>query len=197
MNKRSRSVILGLAVVGLILCGACAVTMGAVAPGAVGQRVLGAGPDGIDLRPTPGAIALEAALPPEVAGFERGECRPAAEFRGVHLGLEAVEALYAGPHGSARAIAARLESYQDAAAAVSELARQLQRTSSLDSHRLLAEEPFQGWWGASGKRNFVFWHALAWETDRHGFAWQSGNWFFVVASNDPTARRDVTLGFPY
>ena len=197
MNERSIFVILGLAAVGLVICAACTATIGAVALGAVGQRVLGAGPDGIDLRPTPGAIALEAALPPDVAGFERGECRPVAQFRGVDLGVEAVEVLYAGPRGSARAIAARLESYHDAAAAVSELARQFQRTSSLDSHRLMAEEPFRGWWGASGKRNFVFWHALAWETDRHGFAWQSGNWCFIVASNDPTARRDVTLGFPY
>lgn len=77
---------------------------------------------------------------------------------------------------------------EPAAAAVRELAVQLERISSLDSHRLVAEEPFEGWWSASGKRNFVFWHALAWETDRHGFAWQSGYSCFIVASNDLVAR---------
>jgi hypothetical protein len=197
MSKQLSFVILSLAAAVLATCAPCAITAGAVAVGTVGQRMLGAGPDGIDLRPTPGAIALEAALPPEVAGYERGECQPIAEFRGVDLGLGAVEAIYTGSRGSACVIAARLGSYQDAAAAVSELAAQLETTSSLDSHRLVAEEPFRGWWSASGKRSFVFWHALAWETDRHGFAWQSGNWCFIVASNDPLARRDVTLGFPY
>jgi hypothetical protein len=197
MNKQLIFVILGLAVAVLIICVSCAIAVGAVAVGTVGQRVLGAGPDGIDLRPTPGAIAPEAALPPEVGGYERGECQLIAEFRGMDLRREAVEAIYVGSRGSVRVIAARLDSYQDAATAVFELAGQLQTTSSLDSHRLTAEEPFRGWWGASGKRNFVFWHALAWETDRHGFAWQSGNWCFIVASNDPLARRDVTLGFPY
>ena len=197
MSKRSTFVIMGLVVAVLVICVLCAIAVGPVAVGTVGQRVLGAGPDGIDLRPTPGVIAPEAALPPEVAGYGRGECQPIAEFRGVDLGPEAVETIYAASRGSARVIAARLESYHDAAAAVSKLAAQLETTSSLDSHRLVAEEPFRGWGSASGKRNFVFWHALAWEKDRHGFAWQSGNWCFIVASNDPLTRRDVTLGFPY
>lgn len=197
MSKQSISVMLGLAVAVLVICVSCAIAVGAVAAGSAVQRMLGAGPDGIDLRPTPGAITPETALPPAVAAYERGECQPIAEFRGVGLGPEAVEAIYSGSRGSARVIAARLESYQDAAAAVSELAEQLEKTSCLDSHRLVAEEPFRGWGSASGKRNFVFWHALAWEKDRHGFAWQSGNWCFIVASNDPLSRRDVTLGFPY
>jgi hypothetical protein len=197
MSKQLSLVILGLAVAVLVICVSCAIAVGAVAVGTVGQRVLGAGPDRIDLRPTPGAIAPEAALPPVVGGYERGEPQPTAEFRGVALGLEAVEAIYTGSRGSARVIAARLDSYQDVAVAVSELTAQLETTSSLDSHRLVAKEPFRGWWSASGKRNFVFWHALAWETDRHSFAWQSGNWCFIVASNDPLARRDVTLNFPY
>jgi hypothetical protein len=197
MNKRWWSLILGLAEAAVVICGPCAVTAGVVAAETVVPRVFGAGPDGIDLRRTPGAIALEAALPPEVAGYERGECQPIAEFRGVDLGLGTLEAIYTGSRGSARVIAASLESYHDAAAAVSELAGQLERTSSLDSHRLVAEEPFRGWWSASGKRNFVFWHALACETDRHGFAWQSGNRCFIVASDDPLARRDVTRGLLY
>jgi hypothetical protein len=197
MSKQSTFVILGLAVAVLVICVSCAIALGAAAAGGAAHRVMVAGPDGIDLRPTPGAITPEAALPPEVAGYERGECQPIAEFRGVDLGLEAVEAIYAGSRGSARVIAARLDSYHDAAAAVSELVAQLETASSLDSRRLVAEEPFQGWRSASGKRSFVFWHALAWETDRHGFAWQSGNWCFIVASNDPLARRDVTLSFPY
>jgi hypothetical protein len=164
----------------LVICVACPVIAGTVAVGTVAPRVLGAGPDGIDLRPTPGAIPPEVALPAEVAGYERGEYHSLIEFRGVDLGPVAVEAIYTGPGGSARVVAARLEGYHDAATAVSELAGQLERTRSLDSHRLVAEEPFQGWWGTSGKRNFVFWHALAWEMDRHGFAWQSGNWCFIV-----------------
>ena len=197
MSKQPTFVMLGLVVAVLVLCVSCAIAVGAVAAGSAAQRVLGAGPDGIDLRPTPGAMTPEAALPPKVAGYEQGELQPIAGFRGVDLGPEAVEAIYTGSRGSARVIAARLDSYQDAAVAVSELAAQLETTSNLDSHRLVAEGPSQGWWSPSGKRSFAFWHALAWETDRHGFAWQSGNWCFIVASNDPLARRDVTLGFPY
>jgi hypothetical protein len=197
MNKRGWILILGLAILGLGVCGTCAVTAGVWALGSAASRVLGAGPDGIDLRPTPGVISPQAALPADVAGYERGACRPVAEFRGVDLGPEAVEAIYTGPGGSARVIAARLASYHDAAIAVRDLAAQLERAGSLDSRRLVAEEPFEGWWSASGKRNFVFWHAPAWEMDRHGFAWQSGNWWFIVASDDPVARRDVSLGFPY
>jgi hypothetical protein len=197
MNKRWWILILGLAVAALVICGACAVTAGVVAVGTVAPRVLGAGPDGIDLRPTPGAIPPEVALPAEVAGYERGEYHSIVGFRGVDLGPEAVEAIYTGPGGSTRVAAARLESYHDAATAVSELAAQLERVGSLDSRRLVAEEPFEGWWSASGKRNFVFWHAPSWGMDRHGFARQSGDWCFIVASNDPVARRDVSLGFPY
>jgi hypothetical protein len=197
MKKRSWVLILGLAVAALAVCGACAVTAGVVAVGTVAPKVLGAGPDGIDLRPTPGAIPPEIALPAEIAGYERGEYHSIVEFHGVALGPEAVEAIYTGPGGSARVVAARLESCHHAATAVSKLAAQLKKVGSLDSRRLVAEEPFEGWWSAFGKRDFVFWHAPAWGMDRRGFAWQSGNWCFIVASNDPVARRDVSLGFPY
>jgi hypothetical protein len=197
MQNRPRMLILGLAAAGIIICEACAVTAGVLAVGTVARTALAAGPDGIDLRPTPGAIAPEVALPAEIGGYEREECQAIAEFQGVDLGSEAVEAVYIGPAGCARAVAARLQSYHDAATTVSELAAQLDRVGSLDSHRLVAEEPLEGWWSASGKRNFVFWHAPEWGMDRHGLAWQSGNWCFIVASNDPAARRDVSLDFPY
>jgi len=118
LEKQRVVLILGLAVAVLVTCGVCAAGAGAAALRALAPRVLGAGPDGIDLRPTPGAIAPEAALPAEAGGYKRGECRPVARFRGVDLGPEAVEAIYTGPRGSARVIAARLASYHDAATAV-------------------------------------------------------------------------------
>jgi hypothetical protein len=189
--------ILGLAVAALAICGVCAAMVGSAVLGTVAPRIFDAGPDGIDLRPTPGAIAPEIALPAEAAGYERRECRPVAGFRGVDLGPEVVEAIYTGPRGSARVLAARLGSYHDAARAVAELLAQLERVSSLGSHRLVTEEAFGNWRTSSGKRSFVSWHAPAWGIERHGFAWQSGHWCFIVASNDPVIRRDVTLGFPY
>jgi len=176
----------------LVVCGVLVIAAGAVAP-----RVLGAGPDGIDLRPVPGDIEPEAALPQRIADYERGECHSVTTFHGLALGPAAVEAVYTGPGGSARVVAARLGSYHDAAAAVSELAGQLENAGVLGSRRLLAEEPFEGWWSASGKRNFAYWHASDWNTDQRGFVWQSGNWCFIVAANDPVARRDVSLEFSY
>jgi hypothetical protein len=115
----------------------------------------------------------------------------------VALGPEAVEAVYTGSGGSVRVIAARLGNYHEAAALVAELAGRLEDAGVLDSYRLLAEEPFEGWWSASGKRNFAYWYAPDWATDQHGFVWQNGRWCFIVASNAPVARRDVTLNFPY
>jgi hypothetical protein len=96
-----------------------------------------------------------------------------------------------------RVIAARLDSYHDAATAVRDLAQILESTGVLDSHRLLALEPDKGWWSASGKRNFAFWHDPGAEVDQRGLVWQNGSWCFIVAANHPMARRDVTLAFPY
>lgn len=180
------------ALITLTVLGACIVGAGAVAP-----RILGAGPDGIELRPTPGEIESKAALPAEIAGYARAECHSLGAFQGVPLGPEAVEAIYTGSGGSVRVIVAKLRNDHEAAALVAELAARLEDAGVLDSYRLLAEEPFEGWWSASGKRNFAYWHAPDWATDQHGFVWQNGRWCFVVASNAPVARRDVTLNFPY
>jgi hypothetical protein len=186
--------LLVLILVGIVLIPivACAVVASWVAP-----RVLGAGPDGIDLRPTPGPIQPEAALPGEVAGYQQGDWHRVTIFHGLELGPDAVEAHYGGPDGSVRVVAARMTSYHHAASAVSDLAQQLEEAGVLDSRRLLAEEPYLGWKSASGKRNFAYWYAPGWEVDQRGFIWQSGNWCFIVASNSPVARRDVVLAFPY
>lgn len=160
-------------------------------------RVLGAGPDGIELRPTPGVMAPESVLPGEVAGYTQTECRKVASYRGLVLGPDAAEATYDGTHGSVRVIAARMDSYHDAATAVRDLAQILESTGVLDSHRLLAEEPYKGWWSASGKRNFAFWYDPEAAVDQRGLVWQNGRWCFIVAANHPIARRDVTLAFPY
>jgi hypothetical protein len=162
----------------------------------VAPRLLSAGPDGIDLRPVPGAILPAETLPAEVAGYVRGECHPLVEFRDVYLGSDAVEATYIAPRGSVRVVAARLAN-RDAAAIVRELTRQLESFGSLGSHRLVSEELCHGCGTASCPRSFVSWHAPEWGGDRHGLAWQSGAWLFIVASGDPVARRDVALGFPY
>lgn len=188
-------VVMGAVVVAaaaLIGAGACACAAWLVAP-----RVLGAGPDGIDLRPTPGAIDPEAALPQEVGRYTRGACRQIAAFQGLDLGPDAVEAHYAGPYGRVRVIAARMASYHDAAETVRELAARLGDAGFLGSRRLLAEEPSRGWRSASGKRNFAYWYAPDGDMDRYGFIYQSGCWCFVVSSDQPVARRDVTLDFPY
>lgn len=176
----------------LIAIVACAVVASWAAP-----RVLGAGPDGIDLRPTPGPIQPEAALPGEVADYKRSDWHHLTTFHGLELGPDAVETSYDGPDGRARVVAARMASYHHAASAVSDLARQLEEAGVLGSRRLRAEEPYRGWKSASGKRNFAYWYAPTWEVDQRGFIWQSGNWCFIVASNSPMARRDVSLAFPY
>jgi hypothetical protein len=160
-------------------------------------RVLGAGPDGIDLRPTPGAVAPEAVLPEKVAGYERGECNPVTTFYGLALGPDAVETTYSKHVKRVRVIAVRMESYHAAATAVSELARRLDEAGYLGSRRLLAEEPYKGWQSASGKRNCAFWYAPDWETDRYGFVWQNDNWCFILTTNDPAAKRDVSTSLPY
>ena len=170
----------------------CAVGMWWVAP-----RVLGAGPDGIQLRPAPGAITPESALPAEVAGYERTQIRRIAGYHGLSLGPDAAEAIYHGTYGDVRVIAARLGSYHDAANTVSDLAQRLGATGVLDSHRLQAEEPNKGWWSASGKRNFAFWYDPEAQADQRGLVWQNDTWCFIVAANHPIARRDVTLEFPY
>jgi hypothetical protein len=191
-----KSVILVLAVVacigGLIVIGACAVGAYLTAP-----KVLGAGPDGIDLRPMPGAIPPESALPEEVAGYKRGECQSVTSYRGLALGPDAAEATYYGPDGDVHVVAARLGSYHSAAATVRELAQRVEAAGGLGSHRLLADAPYKGWWSASGKRNFVFWNDPKQAVDRYAFIWQNGAWCFIIASNSPMARRDVTLAFPY
>lgn len=174
------------------LLGACVVGMGALAP-----RVLGAGPEGIDLRPTPGDSVPEAILPAEVAGYTRGKLHEVASFLGLDLGPDGVEAIYSASGRSARLIAARLASDDDAAAFVASLADLLEKAGVLGSCRLRSGEPYEGWWSSAGKRNFVYWHAPGWATDQYGFAWQSGHWCFVVTANDPVARRDVALDFPY
>lgn len=56
MSKQSTFVIVGHAQAVLAICVSCAVAA-TVAVRAVGQRMLGAEPDGIDLWPTPGVIA--------------------------------------------------------------------------------------------------------------------------------------------
>lgn len=179
----------GIALIAIV---ACAAVASWAAP-----RVLGAGPDGIDLRPTPGPIQPEAALPSVVADYERGDWYRVTTFHGLELGQDAVEVRYDGPGGTVRVVAARMATFHQAASAVSDLARQLEEAGVLDSRRLLAEEPYRGWKSASGKRNFAYWHAPDWEVDQRGFIWQSGNWCFIVASNSPLARRDVSLAFPY
>jgi hypothetical protein len=184
--------VLVVAAVALIGVGACACAAWLLAP-----RVLGAGPDGIDLRPTPGAIDAEAALPQEVGRYTRGACHPLGVFQGLDLGPDAVEAIYTGPDGQVRVIAARMDSTRDAARIVSELAGRLEDAGLLSSRRLRAEEPSPGWWSASGKRNCAYWYAADGDLDRHGFIWQSGRWCFIVSSDQPVARRDVSLDFPY
>jgi hypothetical protein len=187
-------VFLALILGGIVLIAivACAVVASWAAP-----KVLGAGPDGIDLRPTPGPIQPEAALPVEVATYKRGDWSRMTTFHGLELGLDSVETSYDGPDGSVRVVAARMASYHHAALTVSDLAQQLEEAGVLGSRRLLAEAPYQGWKSASGKRNFAYWYAPRWEVDQRGFIWQSGNWIFIVASNSPVARRDVSLAFPY
>ena len=191
---KGKWVLLALILGGIVLLAivACAVVASWAAP-----RVLGAGPDGIDLRPTPGPIQPQAALPGEVAGYKRSAWHRVTTFHGLELGPDTVEARYDGPDGSVRVVAARLGNYHHAASAVSDLAQQLEEVGVLDSRRLRAEEPYRGWKSASGKRNFACWYAPAWEADQRGFIWQSGNWYFIIASNSPVARRDVSLAFPY
>jgi hypothetical protein len=181
-----------VAVAALIGAGACACGAWLLAP-----RLLGAGPDGIDLRPTPGAIDPEAALPQQVGRYTRGACRQIAAFQELDLGPDAVETIYTGPDGQVRVIAVRMDSTHAAAETVSELAARLDDAGLLGSRRLLAEEPSPGWWSASGKRNFAYWYAPGGDMDRHGFIWQNGCWCFVVSSDQAVARRDVTLDLPY
>lgn len=194
MSRKSVILVFVLAagIGGLIIMGACIIGAYLAAP-----KVLGAGPDGIDLRPTPGAISLQGPLPEEVAGYKRGECQSITSYRDLALGPDAAEAIYRGPDGDVRVIAARLGSHQHAAATVRELAHCLEVSGGLGSHRLLADAPYKGWWSASGKRNFVFWNDPKRAVDRHAFIWQNGAWCFIIASNSPVARRDVTLAFPY
>ncbi|MBM3135880.1 MAG: hypothetical protein FJZ89_11495 [Chloroflexi bacterium] len=159
--------------------------------------ILGAGPDGIELRPAPGAISPEAALPQLVARYERGACQRVTDFHGVNLGAEAMACTYTGPNGSVVAISARLASYHDAAQTVSDVAEFMKAGGFLSSSRLLAEKPDEGWWSASGKRNCATWHAEGGEVARSGFIWQNGQWCFILTSESSMARSDVSKEFPY
>ncbi len=159
--------------------------------------VLGSGPYGIDLRPTPEAARAREALPAAIADYSLEGLEFKDSFLGAPLGPDAVIGAYEGPRGRVAVVAARLDSPHDAAAVVADLARRLEETGCLDSRRLRNGEPYKGWWSASGKRNFAAWYADDWGGERSGFAWQSGHWFFAVASADWKAKREVARAFPY
>lgn len=55
--------------------------------------LLGAGPDGIDLRPDPGPISPEAALLGRIGRYKQGNCQSVRDFRGVNLGPDVPVAL--------------------------------------------------------------------------------------------------------
>jgi hypothetical protein len=195
VNKWAVALTLTLAAAAMVILAALTFATCSIAP-----NVLGAGPEGIDLRPTPEDLTADDLLPQEIAGYARGECRGITafrDFRKLNLGTNAVEASYAGPTGTVRIVAARMLTQQAAAAAVREIAHYLEQADILGSRRLRFDEPSKGWWSASGKRNFAYWRAPTCDTDRYGFVWQSGRWCFIVASNSIVARRDVSLAFPY
>lgn len=176
----------------LIACGVLLFATSKAVP-----RVLGGGPDGIDLRPTPRIVEPEVTLPLELNGYMRGECRSVESFHGVPLGPDAVQTVYEASSGSAYVVAARMGTYLDAAQTVEKFVEELDKGSHLSSWRLQAGEPYESWISPAGKRNFAYYYAPGWDKDRYGFIWQSGQWCFIVASNYPVARRDVSLAFPY
>jgi len=187
MRKKTAAVILGLSIVIVLF-----------AAHALAPKILGAGPAGIDLRPVPGTITPEAILPETIADYKRCDCTAIKKFHDLSLQAETMEGTYTGRNGNLlHIIAVRTANRQESASAIKTLATQLQDKGFLQSCRLRAEEPYKGWWSASGKRNFAYWYAPTWTGDQHGFIWQSGSWYFIVASNNPIARRDVTLAFTY
>ena len=103
----------------------------------------------------------------------------------------------AAPYDEVRVIAARMAAYHDAAVAVSDLARQLRDTGAEVGGRWRSEEPYESWWSAAGKRNFLTWNAPTCDTDQSGFAWQSGEWVFVVVAPRGAFSSEVSREFPY
>ncbi len=189
MKKRTIFAVVALA---FAVVAALAVLVWLFAP-----TVLGSGPYCIDRRPTPEAARAEAILPADIAGYSLEGLEPSDSFLGVALGADAVVGRYAGAEAHAVLAAARLDSRHYAAAAVADLAQRLERDGFCDSYRLRNDEPYRGWWSASGKRNFVTWYAEGWGDQRSGFAWQSGSWLFAVASADWRAKEAVVRAFPY